>query len=84
VADDNRDAAQSMSMLLKILGVESRVAHNGVDALEAMADSGRRLCYWTSACRAWTVMRWHSGFGSSASSMALPSCRILLAPAEAS
>ena len=36
IADDNRDAAESLSMLLEVDGHEVRVAHIGVDAL-AMA-----------------------------------------------
>jgi len=35
VVDDNHDAAESMSMLLKVLGVEVRVAHDGPQALAA-------------------------------------------------
>lgn len=38
VVDDNRDAAVSMSMLLECLGSEVRVAFNGPDALEAIAE----------------------------------------------
>jgi CheY-like chemotaxis protein len=38
VVDDNRDAAMSMSMLLKVLGSDVRVAFNGVDALKAIAE----------------------------------------------
>jgi PAS domain S-box-containing protein len=36
VVDDNRDAAMSMSMLLKLLGSDVRVAFDGEDALRAM------------------------------------------------
>jgi CheY-like chemotaxis protein len=36
VVDDNRDAAESMGMLLKLLGVDAHVVHNGSDALEAL------------------------------------------------
>ena len=36
VVDDNRDAAQSLSMLLKLLGAEVRVVYNGPDALKAL------------------------------------------------
>jgi PAS domain S-box-containing protein len=38
VVDDNRDAAMSMSMLLRVLGSDVRVAFNGADALTAMAE----------------------------------------------
>jgi len=38
VVDDNRDAALSMSMLLKLLGSDVRVAFSGADALTAMSE----------------------------------------------
>jgi CheY-like chemotaxis protein len=38
VVDDNRDAAISMSMLLKYLGSDVRVAFNGDEALAAIAE----------------------------------------------
>jgi CheY-like chemotaxis protein len=37
VADDNKDAASSLAMLLKILGHETEVAHDGQEALEKAA-----------------------------------------------
>lgn len=36
VVDDNRDAADSLGMLLQCLGADVRVAHNGAEALEAV------------------------------------------------
>jgi PAS domain S-box-containing protein len=36
VVDDNRDAASSLGMLLKLLGAEVHVVYNGPDALEAL------------------------------------------------
>ncbi len=36
VTDDNRDAADSLAMLLRLLGAEVRVVYSGRDALEAM------------------------------------------------
>jgi two-component system CheB/CheR fusion protein len=38
VVDDNEDAAKSLSMLLKLLGHEVTMAHNGLDAVSAAAD----------------------------------------------
>ena len=35
VVDDNRDSADSMAMLLKLLGNEVRTAHDGIEAVEA-------------------------------------------------
>jgi CheY-like chemotaxis protein len=37
VVDDNHDAADSLAMLLRVLGAEVRVAHSGADALEIFA-----------------------------------------------
>src|SRR5262249_41869543 len=37
VVDDNRDAAQSLAMLLRVMGREVRVAYDGLEALEAAA-----------------------------------------------
>ena len=37
VVDDNVDAAEAMSMLLSIIGHETRVAHDGPEALDAVA-----------------------------------------------
>jgi CheY-like chemotaxis protein len=34
VVDDNRDSAKSLAMLLKLIGNETFVAHDGVEALE--------------------------------------------------
>ncbi len=36
VVDDNRDAAESLGMLLKLLGADVHVVYNGPDALEAL------------------------------------------------
>jgi PAS domain S-box-containing protein len=38
VVDDNRDAADSLGMLLQFLGAEVKVVHDGPSALEAMAE----------------------------------------------
>jgi CheY-like chemotaxis protein len=35
VVDDNRDAADSLGMLLQILGADVRIAHDGPQALDA-------------------------------------------------
>jgi CheY-like chemotaxis protein len=36
VVDDNRDAAESLGILLKFLGAEVRVMHDGLSALKAL------------------------------------------------
>jgi hypothetical protein len=51
VVDDNRDAADSLGLLLKVLGAEVRVARDGAEALEATAATTPRWCCSTSACR---------------------------------
>jgi signal transduction histidine kinase/CheY-like chemotaxis protein len=38
VVDDNRDAAESMRVLLELLGAQVRVAYSGRDALDILAD----------------------------------------------
>jgi PAS domain S-box-containing protein len=35
VVDDNRDSAESMAMMLKLLGNDVRIAHDGIEAVEA-------------------------------------------------
>ena len=37
VADDNIDAASSLAMLLEIMGNETRVVHDGIEAVELAA-----------------------------------------------
>ena len=37
VVDDNRDSATSLAMLLKLSGNDTRVAHDGLEAVEAAA-----------------------------------------------
>jgi PAS domain S-box-containing protein len=38
IADDNRDAAESLSMLLQTMGHETRIAHDGLEAVEIAED----------------------------------------------
>jgi CheY-like chemotaxis protein len=37
VADDNRDSAESLAMMLRVMGHEVRAAHNGLEAVELAA-----------------------------------------------
>jgi CheY-like chemotaxis protein len=37
VADDNRDSANSLALLLRIMGNDTRTAHDGLEALEVAA-----------------------------------------------
>jgi len=45
VVDDNRDAAESLAMLLKLLGLEVHVTYNGTDALAAMDSFGPEVVF---------------------------------------
>ncbi len=38
VVDDNKDSALSLAMVLEIMGHETRVAHDGVEAVEVAAE----------------------------------------------
>jgi CheY-like chemotaxis protein len=38
VVDDNRDAADTLALLLELMGHQTRTAHDGLQALEAGAD----------------------------------------------
>jgi hypothetical protein len=60
VVDDNADMANGMARLLKHLGHEVRVAHNGMGQTPSPqpASIGLRQCSSTSACPAWTVTSW--------------------------
>lgn len=70
VVDDNEDAATMMAMLLKKLGHEVRVAHNGEEGLEAGAsllpqvvlmDLGMPVMDGYSACRLMRGTAWGKG-----------------------
>jgi hypothetical protein len=54
IADDNRDAAESLAMLLEIEGHTVTVVHDGQQALAAISPRGWWRC-WISGCRKWTV-----------------------------
>jgi excisionase family DNA binding protein len=43
VVDDNRDACHTLSLLLKLHGHDVRTAHNGLEALEAVAEFQPRV-----------------------------------------
>jgi signal transduction histidine kinase len=45
VVDDNVDAAQSLAMLLRMLGQDVRTAHNGHSALEAISGSMPEIAF---------------------------------------
>ena len=51
VVDDNRDAAESLAMLLKIMGNNVRTASDGEKGVQAAMSSGPTSCCSTSACR---------------------------------
>jgi signal transduction histidine kinase len=39
VVDDNRDAAETLGMVLELIGLERRLVHSGPEALDALADA---------------------------------------------
>jgi CheY-like chemotaxis protein len=57
VVDDNVDAAESLGMVLDLLGAEVRVVNSGSDALATMASTRRPSSCSTSGCPAWTATR---------------------------
>ena len=60
VVDDNQDAAESMRLLLRQVGADVRVAHDGPRRSRPSTPTGRAWCCWTSACPAWTATRWRA------------------------
>jgi hypothetical protein len=65
VVDDNRDAADSLCELLRLLGHDTQVAGDGVSALGVMKELNRPSCFSTSAFLAWTAIPWPAKFGKS-------------------
>lgn len=70
VVDDNRDAASSLAMLLKIMGNESRTAFDGAEALEIaeeflpdaiLLDLGMPKLNGFDACRQMRATDWGRG-----------------------
>ena len=57
VVDDNADSAESLSLLLELMGHTVRTAHDGEEALAEAEASVRNWSSWTSACRAWTATK---------------------------
>jgi signal transduction histidine kinase len=51
VVDDNRDAAISLAMLLRLMGNEAQTAHDGLEALEAAANLKPDVILLDLACR---------------------------------
>ena len=51
IADDNRDAAESLAMLLRMDGHEVTVAYDGPQALALLAQLSLTSRCWISACR---------------------------------
>jgi len=52
IVDDNSDAADSLSMVLDIIGAEARVARNDMEALAAYAAYEPSVVLLDIACRA--------------------------------
>ena len=60
IVEDNRDAADSLRMLLELLGHETRVAYNGPDGVRERNRGCRRLSCATLVCRGWMATVWHA------------------------
>ena len=75
VVDDNRDAAESLAMLLSTAGAEVHVAHDGPTALAEFERASRTWCCSTSACPAWTATKWPAGCARSRAASASRSSR---------
>ena len=67
VVDDNRDAADSLGMLLKLLGPTFTSSTTVRTPWRRSRLTSQPSCCWTSGCRAWTATKWHGGFGNSRS-----------------
>ena len=68
VVDDNTDAAESLGMLLKLLGADVKIVHDGPDALAALPvhQPGGGAARHRDAA-AWTATRSRGGFAGSTS-----------------
>jgi hypothetical protein len=63
IVDDNVDAAETLAMMLELLGQETHQEHDGKAALKAAAEYRPRWCFSTSACRGSAATRWRAGSG---------------------
>ena len=61
VVDDNTDAAESLALLLRLIGHEVRTAYDGPTALDVARCSHPTWCCWTSAYPARTAWKWPDG-----------------------
>ena len=50
IVDDNRDAADAISMLMEVHGHDVRTAYGGEEALKVAADFDADMVLWTSVC----------------------------------
>jgi len=51
VVDDNVDSAVTLALMLKAMGHESAVSHDGASAIETAKAFKPTLVLWTSGCR---------------------------------
>jgi CheY-like chemotaxis protein len=58
VVDDNRDAADTLALVLEAFGYEVRTAYDSVAALEALRDFAPDAAILDIGLRAWTATRW--------------------------
>jgi hypothetical protein len=65
IVDDNKDSADSLALRLEITGNQTYMAHDGIEAVEALKSTVRKWCCWTLVCRSWMDTRSAGGYGSS-------------------
>ena len=63
VVDDNRDAADSLCMLLRLWGYDCRAAYDGAAGLQAACDYRPDCLLLDIAMPGWTGTRWPEGCG---------------------
>jgi CheY-like chemotaxis protein len=63
IVDDNVDAAETLAMMLELLGQETHQEHDGKAALKAAAEYRPRCVSSTSACRGSAATRWRAASG---------------------
>jgi PleD family two-component response regulator len=62
VVDDNRDAAESLGMLLQVLGAQVWVAHGGLAALDAFATTLPTVVPLDMGMSGWMDTKWRARY----------------------
>ena len=61
IVDDNREAAESLGVLLEELGATTSLAFGGREALQVIETFEPEVVLWTSGCQGWTATRSAAG-----------------------